>query len=114
MHEQPTQAFVFSSPTVAGDVVLLGVLNGVLQARDRASGALLWEYQTEASRANRGWVLTPERRFNAPLLFASGWHEGVALGFERQQSVGSFYATPLVLDGVVFIGSADGSLYAIE
>lgn len=114
VHEQPTQAYVFSSPTVAGDVVLLGVLNGVLQARDRASGALLWEYQTEASRANHGWVLTPERRFNAPLLFPSGWHEATALGFERQQSVGSFYATPLALAGVVYIGSADGNFYAIE
>ncbi|MBX3619825.1 MAG: PQQ-binding-like beta-propeller repeat protein [Rhizobacter sp.] len=112
--EASTQAYVFSSPVVAGDVLLLGVLNGVLQARDLASGHLLWEFQTEASRANRGWVLTPERRFNAPWLFPSGWREATALGFERQQSVGSFYGSPLVMGGVVYIGSADGHLYALE
>jgi len=58
LQEQQTKAYVFSSPTIAGDVVLVGVLNGTLQARDKASGALLWEFQTDASRANRGWVLT--------------------------------------------------------
>jgi outer membrane protein assembly factor BamB len=105
---------VFASPTVAGDVVLLGVLNGVLQARDKASGAVLWEFQTEASRANRGWVLTAERRFNGPLLCASNWHEATDIAVDRQSSVGSFFSSPLVVDGVVYIGSSDGKLYAIE
>jgi outer membrane protein assembly factor BamB len=112
--QESTRAYVFSSPAIAGDVVLLGVLNGTLQARDKASGALLWEFETEASRANRGWVLTADKRFNAAWLFPSGWREATALGFERQQSVGSFFGSPLVLNGVVYIGSADGRLYAIE
>lgn len=112
--EQSSTAFVFSSPVLAGDVVLLGVLNGALQARDRASGALLWEFRTDAARANRGWVLTPDGRFNAPLLFPSGWREATAAGTERQFSVGSFFASPLVVDGVIYVGSADGNLYAIE
>ena len=30
------------------------------------------------------------------------------------QSVGSFFAMPLVADGTVFIGSADSNVYAIE
>jgi outer membrane protein assembly factor BamB len=114
IHDAPTQAYVFASPTIAGAVVLVGVLNGVLQARDRASGELLWEFQTDASRANRGWVLTADKRFNAPLLFPSGWREATAVGADRQQSIGSFFSTPLVVGGVVYIGSADGNLYAIE
>lgn len=114
VREHDLQAYVFGSLTIAGDVVLVGVLNGVLQARDKASGAPLWEFQTEASRANRGWVLTADRRFNGPLLFPSGWHDATALGAERQQGVGSFFSTPLVVGGVVYIGSADGRLYALE
>ncbi len=114
VHESSTQAYVFSSPTIAGDVVLLGVLNGVLQARDKASGELRWEFQTDASRANRGWVLTDERRFNSTMLFPSSWHDAYAIAADKQQSVGSFFSTPLVVDAVVYIGSADGRLYAIE
>jgi len=114
LQEQQTKAYVFSSPTIAGDVVLVGVLNGTLQARDKASGALLWEFQTDASRANRGWVLTADRRFNNPLLFPSSWRESAALGAERQMTVGSFFSTPLVMKGVIYVGSADGNLYALE
>jgi outer membrane protein assembly factor BamB len=114
LHQGDTRAYVFSSPVVAGDVVLLGVLNGSLQARDKDSSALLWEFRTEAARSNQGWVLTSDQRFNAPLLFPSGWREAVALGADRQQSVGSFFATPLVVGGVVYVGSADGNLYALE
>jgi outer membrane protein assembly factor BamB len=114
VHQHSTQAYVFSSPTIGGDVVLVGVLNGVLQARDKSGGALLWEFQTEASRANRGWALTADKRFNSAMLFPTAWHDGYAQGAERQQSTGSFFSTPLVMGGVVFIGSADGRLYALE
>ncbi len=109
-----TQAYVFGSPTVAGDTVLLGVLNGSLQARDRVDGRLLWEFRTEAAKANRDWVLAADGRFNAGLLFPSSWGDVSAEGARRQESVGSFFATPLVADGTVFIGSADSNVYAIE
>jgi outer membrane protein assembly factor BamB len=109
-----TQAYVFGSPTIAGDTVLLGVLNGSLQARDRADGGLLWEFRTEAAKANRDWVLSADGRFNSGLLFTSSWGDASAEGARRQESVGSFFATPLVADGSVFIGSADSNFYAIE
>ncbi len=109
-----TQAYVFGSPTVAGDTVLLGVLNGTLQARDRVDGHVLWEFRTEAAKANRDWVLSADGRFNSGLLFPSQSGDATQEGFRRQESVGSFYATPLVADGAVYIGSADSNVYAIE
>ena len=109
-----TQAYVFGSPTVAGDTVLVGVLNGILQARDRADGRVLWEFRTEASRANRDWALTADGRFNGGMLFASPWGDDTAEGFRRQQGVGSFYSSPLVAQGAVYIGSADSNVYALE
>ncbi|MFL6697780.1 MAG: PQQ-binding-like beta-propeller repeat protein [Vitreoscilla sp.] len=109
-----TQAYVFGSPTIAGDTVLVGVLNGTLQARDRLDGRVLWEFRTDAAKANRDWVLSADGRFNAGLLFPSSWGEVSADGARRQESVGSFFATPLVADGIVFIGSADSNVYAIE
>ena len=53
-------------------------------------------------------------RFNTPMIYHSQWREGMAAGTERQWSVGSFFSTPLVVDGVVYIGSADGTLYALQ
>jgi outer membrane protein assembly factor BamB len=108
------KAFIFSSPVVAGDLVLFGITNGSLQARDIGSGKVVWEFQTEASKENLGWVLTADRHFNNSLLFRSGWHESSTMATNRMQTVGSIFSTPLVGDNVVYVGSTDGNLYAIE
>jgi outer membrane protein assembly factor BamB len=112
--EQQAKAFHFSSPSVAGNVVYVGILNGTLEARDLDSGTLLWAYETETSKRNSGWVLTAERKFNSPLLFPSTWREAPMIGAERQFGIGSIFSSPLVVDGVVFFGSADGAMYAVE
>lgn len=112
--QQDTKAYIFSSPAVAGDVVLCGILNGTLMARDRNNGELLWEFQTDASKQNNGWVLTADRRFNAPLLFVDNWREAASGVLEIEATVGSIFSSPLVANGVVYFGSTDGFLYAIE
>jgi outer membrane protein assembly factor BamB len=111
---QEGKAYMFSSPAVAGDVVLTGVVNGTLEARDLASGALLWTFATDASKRNEGWILTADRRFNAPLLYTSLWREAPLVAAERQWSIGSIFSTALVVGGTVYFGSVDGALYAIE
>jgi outer membrane protein assembly factor BamB len=114
MVRQEGKAYVFSSPSVAGSLVFIGVLNGTLEARDLDSGNLLWEFQTEASKRNNGWVLTADRKFNAPMLFWSNWREGPIVATVQQFGVGSIFSSPLVIGGVVFFGSTDGNLYALE
>jgi len=108
------KAFVFSSPTVAGMSVFVGVLNGTLEARDLDSGDLLWEFDTEASQRNVGWTLTADRQFNAPLLFSSNWREAPIVATVQQSAVGSIFSSPLVVEGVVYFGSTDGNMYALE
>ena len=60
---------MFSSPSVAGDVVFIGVLNGTLEARDTKTGDLLWDFQVETSKQNKGWVLTGDRNLMARFFF---------------------------------------------
>ena len=108
------RAYMFSSPAVANDAVFIGVMNGTLMARDAASGKVLWEFQTDSSKENKGWVLTAERRFNIPLLFFDSWKEGPLVAQDRQLSVGSILSSPLVANGAVYFGSTDGFLYAID
>ena len=112
--KQQDKAYMFSSPVVAGDLVLLGVLNGTLQARDLKTGEPLWDFQTEASKQNKGWILTNDRRFNEPMFFTSSWREAPIVGIDRQTSIGAIFSTPLVMNGAVYFGSTDGNLYAID
>lgn len=111
--QQQAPAYMFASPSIAGNVLLQGVLNGSLQARDLATGELLWDFQTEDSTANLGWALTSQRKLNAPMLFPSGWHDAMAIGASRQFGIGAFLSTPLVVDGVIYVGGTDGRLYAL-
>jgi len=112
--KQQAKAFMFSSPAIAGSVVVTGITNGTLEARDRTSGELLWSFQTDLSKANPGWTLTSDGRFNTGLLYRSGWQESSIATAYRMMSVGSFYSSPLIAGGTVYIGSNDGNLYAID
>jgi outer membrane protein assembly factor BamB len=112
--QQQGKAYVFSSPSVAGKSVFIGILNGTLEARDLDSGTLLWEFYTEASKRNDGWILTADRQFNGPLLFWSSWREVPVVATVQQFGVGSIFSSPLVVGGVVYFGSTDGNMYALE
>ena len=111
---QEDKAYIFSSPAVVGNTVLVGVTNGTLTARDGTDGKLLWEYQIEKSKQNKGWALTADRQFDMPLNFHSSSHEITTIAFYRQMEMGSIFSSPLVANGVVYFGSGDGYLYAIE
>jgi outer membrane protein assembly factor BamB len=111
---QQGKAFMFSSPAVVSDVVFIGVLNGTLEARDLKTGDLLWDFKVEKSKQNDGWVLTGDRKFNVPFLFHSNWREVPLLATDQEIRVGAIFSSPLVVNGVVYFGSADGFLYALE
>jgi outer membrane protein assembly factor BamB len=77
---QQGKAYMFSSPAVANDVVLIGVLNGTVEARDVKTGEVLWDFQTEASKQNNGWALTkdwlqivPTTTQSLPWCRSDGW-----------------------------------------
>lgn len=112
--KQQVKAYVFASPALAGATVYLGILNGTVEARDVNTGELLWDFQTEASRENANWILTGDRKFNNYLAFPTNWREPATYGLELQTTVGSFFSSPLIANGVVYIGSTDGNLYALQ
>ena len=111
---QQGKAYMFSSPAIAGDLVFIGVLNGTLEARDAKIGDLLWDFQVETSKQNKGWVLTADRKFNAPFLYHSSWREAPLVANDQQIRIGGIFSSPLVVNGVVYFGCADGFLYALE
>jgi len=78
---------VRSSPAVADGRVYVGSADGTLYALDAASGRERWRFETE------GHVL-----------------ESGEFGFDRR----TIQASPAVADGLVFVGSRDGFLYAVD
>ena len=108
------ESLMMSRPLTFAAGIFTGILNGSLEARDLASGALLWEYQTETSKRNAGWVLTTDRKFNGALTFPSQWREAPIVATAQQFAIGAIFSSPLVVGKTVYFGSTDGSLYALE
>lgn len=107
-----TSGLLFGSPSVAGDTVVIGTDDGDLFALDRAHGYSIWKvkldsgiYSTPAIDDSRIFVTT-RNKTTVALELATG-HEIWAYPIGGSTS-------PAVADGVVFIGSDDGGVYAID
>lgn len=109
------KAYMFSSPALAGDRVYAGAHNGRLSAVDTTTGSLAWEFQTDAARADPQDVLHDDGRFDrakfAPLF---GDFQDMYLDFARFVSVGGIVSSPALDGGVLYVGSLDGTLYALQ
>lgn len=109
------RAYVFSSPALAGKLAYFGSHNGRLYAVDAATGALAWEFQTEASRSNADGLLHPDGRLNGDAFKpVFGDFQDMYVDFARFISLGAFFGSPTVDRGVLYVGSTDGLLYALE
>jgi len=109
------KSYMFSSAALAGDMAYAGDHNGRLYAIDIRSGKIAWEFRTEASKADPMKVLEPDGRLRqeafAPLF---GDFQDMYVDFTRYLSIGGILSSPAVDRGVVFVGSTDGNLYALQ
>ena len=83
----PTGGRVRSTPAVDGGVVYVGSMDGKLYALDAATGRSIWTFETEGVRIDQQEA-----------------------GFDRRSIVSS----PAVSGDLVFVGSRDARLYAVD
>jgi outer membrane protein assembly factor BamB len=82
-----TEGRVRSSPAISHGVVYVGSYDGSLYAIDFSSGKLIWRYDTKGRSLN-----------------------SADFGYD----VRSILSSPAVSDGVVYVGSRDACLYAVD
>ncbi len=107
-----TNGLLFGSPSVEGKTVIIGTDDGDLFALDREHGYSIWKvklesgiYSTPAIDAGRIFVTTRDKTTVAL---------GLATGHEIWKYPVGGSTSPAVADGVVYIGSDDGGVYAID
>ncbi len=106
-----TEMFSFSSPAVVGTTAYFGTFAGQLHAVDLEKGQYVGELRTDAAKANGAAAPAPEKN---PALFAGPTLDGMILNQRQRFQLGAFVSSPSVADGVLYVGSADGHLYAVE
>ncbi len=109
----PVFTRVFGSAVRVGGEVVFGGFNGKLTAVDPATGVIRWVYQTPASRIRFDTVYDEEGGLTEEMreMYADGRGRQAEL---RLLELGSIPATPTVRGTMVYFGTTEGVLYALE
>jgi outer membrane protein assembly factor BamB len=107
------KAISFSSPALAGNTAFFGTSDGWLHAVDVTSGKSIAEFQTDGSKENAAKWVGPDGRI-AGTVYPDSTLDGMIIGLDRMFSLGSILSSPAIADGVLFVGSTDGHVYAMR
>jgi outer membrane protein assembly factor BamB len=104
----------FSSPAIVSDTIFFGTSDGWMHAIDRLTGESRADFQTDGSREHAVQYLDDKGAMKYELIYPDFTLDGMILGLERTFSMGSVLSSPAVADGVIYFGSTDGGLYALD
>ena len=107
-------AYAFGSPSIAGDVAYFGTFDGRLYGVDVRNGRIVARFATDASRRNLPAYSDASGNLDLQKIYADPTLDGVIVGLSKVYSLGSIAGTPAIAGGVLFVGSTDGTLYAIR
>lgn len=104
----------FSSPILASGTLYLGSLSGKLFAIDLKEQKTLWEFQTDGNRQNGAAYTKADGTPNYEGAYLGDFYDDMVVGTQKMRTVGAIYSSPVLVDGVLYFGSADGNIYALQ
>jgi outer membrane protein assembly factor BamB len=108
------KAVSFSSPAIVNDVVYFGSSDGWLHAMDIRTGAMKAEFQSDGSKLNGPRYTDANGRLKTGDMYPSRTLDGMMIGLNTMFTLGSILSSPVIADGVLYVGSTDGNLYALR
>jgi len=105
---------VFSSAAIADGVAYYGCFEGSLFAVDLREGKVKSSFHSEASKAHRKDLLNEDGSFNNKSIFRNDTFEEMYSSAAKMFAAGAILASPVIEDGVLYVGAADGSFYAFR
>lgn len=107
-------SYAFSSPAIAGNRAYFGTFDGRLYDVDASSGTVVARFATDASRQYLAQYLLPDDSLDLRQFYTDPTLDGTIVALNRVYGLGSIAASPVISGGVLFIGSTEGTLYAIS
>src|SRR5690606_34891399 len=107
-------AVSFSSPAIAGDLVYYGTSDGFLHAVNLRTGQPAGKFQSDGSKANLSAWQDSTGRFMSGRMYPDRTLDGMMIGMRTMFTVGSILSSPVIVDGVLYVGSTDGHVYALR
>ena len=108
------QWFLFSSPAIAGDMLYVGSTQGRLMAVDLASLTTKWSFETDAMKKLGPKYTKADGTPNIEMIYHSDFYDDMVSGLNTMLSMGAIISSPVLAGRAIFVGSADGNLYALR
>jgi len=106
--------YLYSSPALAGGMLYFGSTQGKLVAIELAQFKPAWTFETEGMKEHGAAFTKPDGTPNEEALYRSDFYDDMVAGVDRVMSLGAILSSPVVVGNVVYVGSADGNLYALR
>jgi len=106
--------YMFSSPAVAGQMIYIGTTQGRLIAAELASLRPVWTFETEGAKQHGAAYTKPDGTPDDGAFFQSDFYDDVVVGVARRMGMGAILSSPVVVGTTVYVGSADGNVYALN
>jgi outer membrane protein assembly factor BamB len=111
----PYRMFSFSSPSVARGIAYFGSFDGRLYGVDVQTGKIVGTFATDASARNLAAHLSPDGSLDPNTFRFGPTLDGTIVGLnDVYDQLGSIVGSPSIDNGVLYIGSAEGILYAVD
>jgi outer membrane protein assembly factor BamB len=112
----PANGYVYSSPVITGNTIYFGDFTGQLLAIDLGSGKVIDRYETPGRQKNANLILNKGRLDFAYMTRGMDLSEyaTTVTGMNRLYTLGPILSKPVIGNGIIYFGSADGCLYAVR
>jgi len=104
----------YASPAIANGALFLGTFDGRVQAFDVKTHEPLWTFETEASKKNAALYRKEDGSMDFSKLISAVFYDEMVLAVHKMYGTGAFLSSPSIVGDTLFIGSADGAVYALK
>jgi outer membrane protein assembly factor BamB len=95
-------------------MLYVGSNRGALDAIDLDAKRVAWSFATDGARANAATFTKPDGSPNYDAAFAGSFYDELVAGVAKLAAIGQIQSSPAIGDGVIFVGSTDGNVYALD
>jgi len=103
----------YNTPAGYDTLIITGCFNGYVYGFGQTTGNIQWTFQTDGNKRNYSTVYDSTGHFRKDFNMY-GNDSTTKIAEQKIMNLGAILSTPVIKEGILYVGSADGNLYAVK